>query len=60
MSVEPTLDELRDLHRRCTYFVIQALLNGKIFPAGWWLYLKDGKPNTDELSPKDLQLFFSE
>lgn len=60
MSAEPTLDELRDIHRRCTYVVIQARLNGQVSPAGWWLYLKDGKPNTDVLRQEDLDLFFSE
>lgn len=60
MSVEPTLAELRDLHRRCTYFVIQALLKGQVAPAGWWLYLENGKPNADMLRSEDLKFFFSE
>lgn len=60
METPPTLDELRDLHRRCTYYVIQALYGGKVVPMGWWLYLQDGKPNTEGLRTEDLQLFFAD
>ncbi|MBV7542197.1 hypothetical protein [Acidovorax sp. sic0104] len=59
MNIEPSLAELRELHRRCTYPVVQALLKGHAAPAGWWLYLEDGKPNTDMLRTEDLHLFFS-
>lgn len=59
MISEPTLEELRGLHRVCSTPVIQAFLKGKGAPAGWWLYLKEGKPNTDMLRTEDLVSFFS-
>jgi hypothetical protein len=58
MSI-PTLDELRDLHRRVTSHAIQNLFKGMVTPYGCWLYSKDGKPGTHPLPLADLELFFS-
>lgn len=58
MGAIPTLDELRDLHRRVTYMVVQALLKGQVAPYGCWLYSEKGKPGTHPLSHDDLRLFF--
>lgn len=60
MNTVPTLDELRDLHKRCTHQIIQALFQGVAAPHGWWLYSKDGKPGTYPLTEADLMNFFVE
>lgn len=54
----PTLDELRDLHRRSTYYVVQALLKGRSIPFGAWLYSEDRKPGTRPLDSQDLEAVF--
>lgn len=60
MNTTPTLDELRDLHKRCTYPIIQALFKGTPSPYGWWLYSKDGNPGTYPLTEADLMSIFVE
>lgn len=60
MSSTPNLDELRELHRRCTYSVIQQLFVGPSTPMGWSLHVqKNGAPGTDGLRSEDLQYFFA-
>ena len=58
MDKGPTLDELRDLHKRTTYYVVQALLKGRAAPVGAWLYSKDGKPGTQPLESQDILAVF--
>ena len=59
-SATPTLDELRDLHRRSTPLVIQSLLKGMPIPAGWWLYSENGRSGTNRLLESDLKMVFSD
>ena len=49
-----------DLHKRCTYYVVQALLQGVSAPLGMWLYSKDGKPGTTLLDRQDLMAVFAQ
>lgn len=58
MTTTPTLDELRDLHKRCTYSVIQVFFQGVPVPHGWWLYSEDGKPGTYPLTEADRMTVF--
>lgn len=58
MNISPTLDELRDLHKRSTYFVSQAFLQGMPCPFGWWLYSENGKPGTHPLAEADQMAVF--
>ncbi|HIH2745039.1 TPA: hypothetical protein ACYLN4_000708 [Burkholderia lata] len=60
MNTVPTLDELREFHKRSTYFVIQALLQGVSAPHGWWLYSQDGKAGTQPLTEADRMAVFVE
>ena len=58
MAMAPTLDELRDLHKRSTYYVIQTLLKGDSRPLGAWLYSKDSNPGTEPLDSQDILAVF--
>lgn len=51
MNTAPTLNELRELHKRSTYYVIQGLFKGLPSPYfGWWLYSENGTPGSLPLS----------
>lgn len=50
MNTIPTINELRELHRRSTDYVIQELLKGVVCPYGCWLYSQNGVPGTQPLS----------
>jgi hypothetical protein len=59
MNTIPTLDELRDLHRRATYYACQAMFQDGGTPFAAWLYSANGKPNTHPLHKEDYAAIFS-
>nr|WP_156903349.1 hypothetical protein [Burkholderia sp. M701] len=60
MNTVPTIGELREFHKRSTYFVIQALLQGVSAPHGWWLYSQGGNAGTHPLTDADRMAVFVE
>lgn len=60
LNTVPTLAELREFHKRSTYFVIQAFLQGVSAGHGWWLYSQGGNAGTHPLAEADQKAVFVE